>query len=239
LTPLGRSGMPGPVPPQRAVHAKRRAPSQTSSPDDGWTRAERKVLDRLTSPDRIQAYLDEVPYSADPIYRSPRSVMRDRKAHCFDGALFAACALRRLGQRPLVVDLGAVRDDDHVIALFERDGRLGAVAKSNFVGIRFREPIFRNVRELALSYFESYYNVDGEKTLRSYSAPLDLSTFDALGWMHRDDGLEVIADRTGTVRHFAMLTPELERTLTRVDQRSYQAGLLGVNAAGLYRPDKH
>jgi hypothetical protein len=228
--------MPAPVTPQKTV--QKRSTSSTKA-TDGWTRAERKVLDQLTSPDRIQAYLDEVPYSADPIYRSPRSVMRDRKAHCFDGALFAACALRRLGQRPLVVDLGAVRDDDHVIALFERDGRLGAVAKSNFVGIRFREPVFRTVRELALSYFESYYNVEGEKTLRSYSAPLDLSTYDELDWMRSDAGLEVIADRTCTVRHFAMLTPTIERALTRVDQRSYQAGLLGVNAAGLYRPGEH
>ena len=204
-----------------------------------WSRAERSLFGRLTSPDRIQDFVDGVPYSADPIYRSPRSVMRDRKAHCFDGALFAACALREIGQRPRLVDLGAVRDDDHVIALFERDGHLGAVAKSNFVGIRFREPIFRSVRELALSYFESYYNVDGEKTLRSFSVPLDLSTLDHLDWMRSDDGLEVIASRLTSIRHFPMLTPALERSLVRVDDRSYKAGLMGVNEAGLYRPGKH
>jgi hypothetical protein len=203
---------------------------------NSWNRSERSLLGRLTSPDRIQDFLDNVPYSADPIYRSPRSVMRDRKAHCFDGALFAACALRQIGQRPRLIDLGAVRDDDHVIALFERDGHLGAIAKSNFVGIRFREPVFRSVRELALSYFESYYNVDGEKTLRSFSVPLDLTAFDELDWMQSDFGLSVIADRLSSIRHYSMLTPKLERALVRVDERSYKAGLLGVNEAGLYRP---
>ncbi len=205
-------------------------------PAGAWTAAERAVLDGLRSPDQIQAFLDGVPYSADPVYRSPRSVLRDRKAHCFDGALFAACALRRLGQRPRLVDLRAVRDDDHVIAVFERDGHLGAIAKSNFVGIRFREPVFRTVRELALSYFESYYNVEGEKTLREYSAPLDLGRLDALEWMTSDERLDVIAERLNTIRHRPMLTPKLERALCRVDERSYQAGLLGVNEAGLYRP---
>jgi hypothetical protein len=209
-------------------------PRRTRSSD--FTSAEQKLLGRLDSPAAIQAFLDAVPYSADDCYRSPRSVMRDRKAHCFDGAMFAACALRRLGQRPLLCDLGAVRDDDHVLALYRRDGRWGAIAKSNFVGIRFREPIFRSLRELALSYFESYYNVEGEKTLRSYSVALDLAAFDAIDWMRRDDGLDAIAERLSTIRHYPMLTPALERALTPVDDRSYRAGLLGVNAAGLYRP---
>jgi hypothetical protein len=203
---------------------------------NGWTAAERRLLGRLTSPDRIQAYLDGIGYSADPIYRSPRSVMRDQKAHCFDGALFAACALRQIGYPPLLVDLGAVRDDDHVIAIYQRDGCLGAVAKSNFVGIRFREPIYRTVRELALSYFESYYNVEGEKTLRTFSVPLDLRGLDHLDWMRSDAGLEVIADRLDRIRHWPILTPRQARTLVRVDERSYRAGLLGVNEAGLYRP---
>jgi hypothetical protein len=203
----------------------------------GWTAPERALLRSLRSPDQIQAFLDGIPYSADPVYRSPRSVMRDRRAHCFDGALFATCALRMLGYPPLLVDLGAVRDDDHILALFERDGLLGAVAKSNFVGIRFREPVFRSVRELALSYFESYYNVDGEKTLRTYSVPLDLTAFDHLNWMREDGGLEPIAARLSSIRHHPLLTPTVERALALVDQRSYAAGLLGVNAAGLYRPD--
>lgn len=110
---------------------------------------------RLSNPSRIQAFLDELAYSTEPIYRCPLRVLRERTAHCFDGALFAAAALRCLGYPPLIVDLlPNGRDDDHLLALYRVDGHWGAVAKSNFVGLRFREPIHRTLRELALSYFE-------------------------------------------------------------------------------------
>lgn len=201
-----------------------------------WTPRELRVLGRLSDPVAIQAFLDRVPYNADPVYRSPRSVLRDRKAHCFDGAVFAAAALRRLGHVPLLVDMRAVRDDDHIIAVFRRDGHFGAVAKSNFVGLRFREPVFRNLRELMLSYFEDFFNVDREKTLRSYSAPLDLSRFDPLGWETRDGAMDVIAARLDTARHFPLITARQEARLARVDDRFFRAGMLGINRAGLYKP---
>jgi hypothetical protein len=201
-----------------------------------WTRSELAVLRRLTGPVRIQAFLDTVPYSADPIYRCPRSVLRDRRAHCYDGALFAAAALRRLGHPPLLVDMRAVRDDDHIIAIFRRDGLIGAVAKSNYVGLRYREPVFRTLRELVLSYFEDFFNPNREKTLRSYSAPLDLSRFDELSWETSDDSLDVIAARLDAVRHFPLLGKSQVASLARVDERSYRAGMLGTNRAGLYKP---
>lgn len=203
-----------------------------------WTPDEMAVLDALTSPDRIQAFLDGVEYSADPYYRSPRSVLRDRKAHCFDGALFAAAALRRLGHAPLLVDLRAWRDDDHVIAIFRRDGHVGAVAKSNFVGLRYREPIFRNLRELALSYFPAYYNLDGEMSLREYSIPLDLRRFDGINWMTSDDRLEEIATRLDRIRHYPLLTPAMIASLAPIDRRSYEAGMLGTNMAGVFVPSR-
>ena len=203
-----------------------------------WNRGELAVLGRLTDPASIQSFLDTLPYSADDIYRCPRSVLRDRKAHCFDGALFAAAALRRLGYPPRLVDLRAVRDDDHIIAIFLRGGHVGAVAKSNVVGLRYREPIFRTVRELTLSYFDDYFNLDGEKSLRAYSAPLDLSRFDALSWETSDSGLDVIAARLDAVRHFPLLTSRQEKTLSKVDERSYKAGMLGINRAGLYKPKR-
>jgi hypothetical protein len=201
-----------------------------------WSPRERTALDRLTDPARIQGFLDRIAYSADPVYRCPRSVLRDRKAHCFDGALFAAAALRRIGYPPLLVDMRAVRDDDHIIAIFRRDGGIGAVAKSNFVGLRYREPIFRSVRELTLSYFEEFYNLDREKTLREYSLPLDLSRFDALAWETSDDGLEVIATRLDTIRHFPLVTAGQAAALAPVDRRLFDAGLTGANRAGLYKP---
>jgi hypothetical protein len=196
------------------------------------------MLDRLADPARIQAFLDRLSYSADPIYRCPRSVLRDRKAHCFDGALFAAAALRRLGHPPLLVDMRAVRDDDHIIAIFRRGEYIGAVAQSNYVGLRYREPVFRTLRELVLSYFEDFFNVDREKTLRAYSRPLDLSRFDALCWETSDEGLGVIASRLDTVRHFPLLSPRQAASLARADERSYRAGTLGINRAGLYKPKR-
>jgi hypothetical protein len=207
-----------------------------SQPAFGELARERAALSRLTSPQRIQEFLDGVAYTGDPIYRSPRSVIRDRRAHCLDGALLAAAALRRLGHPPLLVDLRAVRDDDHVIAVFRRRGRLGAIAKSNFVGLRFREPIFRSIRELALSYFEPFYNIAGEKTLRAYSVILDLRSLGRPDWTVRDEAIDPIARKLDSIRHYAIAPPEAIAELSSVDPRSYRAGLVGVNEAGLYRP---
>jgi hypothetical protein len=203
--------------------------------DDFWTGEERRTLDALESPGAIQAFLDGVAYSSDHFYRSPRSVMRDRKAHCADGAVFAACALERLGLPPMLLDLRAVNDDDHVIAVFEKRGRLGAVAKSNFVGLRYREPIHRTPRELALSYFEDFYNVYGQRTLRSYSAPVDISHFGRPGWRIDDAAVEPVIDALDRARHTPLLTEAAARDLLEMDERSFRAGMLGVDEAGLYR----
>ena len=132
----------------------------------------------------------------------------------------------------------AVRDDDHIIAIFRRGGHIGAVAQSNFVGLRYRDPVFRTVRELVLSYFEDFYNVDREKTLRSYSAPLDLSRFDELSWETSSEGLDKIAARLDTIRHFPLLGRRQAASLSKVDERSYKAGMLGINRAGLYKPKR-
>jgi hypothetical protein len=203
-----------------------------------WTRAEAAVLDRLDAPGTIQRFLDSIPYSEDPIYRCPRRVLADRKAHCYDGALFAAAALARLGVPPLIVNLRAVNDDDHVIALYRVRGAWGAVAKSNVVGLRFREPIHRSLRELVMTYFEPYYNLDGERTLRAFSRPLDLGRCDHLEWRTRDAAMDVIAERLDARRHYSLLAPAMVQALGRLDERSYRAGLLGANEAGLYRPGK-
>ena len=203
----------------------------------GFNPAEQELLRSLATPAKIQTYLDGTPYSAEPIYRSPRSVMRDGKAHCFDGAVFAAAALRAIGYPPLIMELKAVRDDDHLLALFRREGYWGAVAKSNFAGLRYREPIFRNLRELSLSYFEEFFNINGEKTLRSYSVSLDLRRFDARFWQTNDTALDRIADRLDSIRHYPLINSRQERGLAPVDERLYRAGLLGADEKGLYKPD--
>jgi hypothetical protein len=201
-----------------------------------WSNEERALFKTLNTPDRIQRYLDETPYSTELVYRSPRSVIRDRKAHCFDGALFAAAALRQIGHRPVIVDILAENDDDHILALFRRHGHIGAVSKSNFVGLRYREPVYRSIRELVLSYFESYYNVAREKTLRGYWAPLDLSRLDRFDWMTADENLEEVEKALGRQRVITLISPAMAAEFVPVDRRSYEAGLMGANPAGLYQP---
>jgi hypothetical protein len=203
---------------------------------DTWDHPDLQLPSGLDRPAGIQAYLDGLPYSADPIYRCPRSVIRDRKAHCFDGALFAAAALRSLGFPPVIVEILAERDDSHILAVFKVDGRWGAIAKSNFVGLRFREPVYFSLRELVMSYFDSFYNIDREKTLRGYTVPLSLKVFDRVRWMTRDEPMAAIAARLDEIRRVFVLSRRMVERLSLMDQRSYEAGMLGVVAEGLYEP---
>lgn len=201
-----------------------------------WTEEERAVLAQLDAPWKIQEYLDNTPYNTDHQTRSPRRVMRERVAHCSEGAIFAAAALRFHGHPPLLLDLRAVDDDDHVIAIYYVRGLVGAVAKSNFSLLRFREPVYRNYRELAMSYFEPYYNMLAERTLRSYSRSLDLRRFDARSWMTTAEDLEWIGDRLNALHHYPLVDEVTVQSLQPVDNLLYRAGLLGSDAAGLYKP---
>jgi hypothetical protein len=199
--------------------------------------SEREIISGLTNPARVQIFLDDIAYSTDDFYRCPLRVLRERTAHCFDGAVFAAAALRRIGYPPLLLDLlSNGRDDEHLLALFKVDGHWGAVAKSNFVGLRFREPVYRSLRELAMSYFEQYYSIEREKTLRGYTGPLNLNRFDRFDWMTKDESLDLIARRTDEIRRINLLPPALADRLSPVDERSYQAGLTGANPKGLFKP---
>ncbi len=193
--------------------------------------AQRLLFYTLNSPAQIQAYLDDLPYIAEELDRSPLRVMTDGQAHCLDGALFAAAALRRLGFPPLILDLVPVpgKDDDHVLALYRVGGLWGAVAKSNYAGLRFREPIHRTLRELALTYFEHYYSLDGEKTLRAYTRPLDLARFDAAGWMWDEEGVEQVSRRLYRLKPIPLFPPEAAARLSPVDERSYRAGTVGTD----------
>ena len=133
---------------------------------DQLNKAELQLFRRLTDPVKIQKYLDDLPYNKErdgETCRSPRRVIRDETAHCFEAALFGAAAMRMNGHQPLILDLEAVRDDDHVIAIYRLHGGWGAIAKSNYAGLRFREPVYRTLRELVMSYFEGYYNLCGRE----------------------------------------------------------------------------
>ena len=203
-------------------------PSPRSSRDgNALTAAEKRLFKSLPTPWKIQAFLNSLPYNTEPngdTCRSPRRVMRDRTAHCFEAALFAAAALRMNGMPPLILDLVAVRDTDHVIAVYKLDGNWGAIAQSNYSGLRFREPIYRTIRELAVSYFEDYYNPQGEKTLREYSRPVNLSRFDSMEWMTAEEDVWNIAEYLVDIPH----TPMFRSTRRmHADQRLIDAGLVG------------
>jgi hypothetical protein len=199
-----------------------------------------EILVGLTTPYAIQLYLDQTPYSTEAINRTPVQVMQDRVAHCLDGALFAAAALRRIGYPPLLVDIfpDPGMDDDHVLAIYKINSGYGAVAKSNFPGLRIREPIHRNIRELVITYFEPFFNVDGIRTLRSYTRPVNLKQFDSLEWTHNPAGVQSIEHRLLTAARIDLLTPSMVPSLSPVDPLSYKAGTVGVNPEGLYQPGK-
>ncbi len=195
-----------------------------------FTREERAVFRRLTTPAKIQRYLDDLAYNKEkggPTCRGPRRVMRDRTGHCMEGALMGAAALRMLGHQPLLLDFEAVRDDDHVLAIFRERGHWGALAKSNYSGLRYREPVYRTLRELAMSYFEHYSNLKGEKTLRNYSRPVNLRRFDGIGWMTSEEELWSIPEYLVTISHTPLLDAKLVPKLGRVDERLFAAGLVG------------
>jgi len=207
--------------------------------DQELTKAEQRTIAALDTPNNIQLFLDSLGYATETVYRSPLRVLRERACQCFDGAVFAAAMLGRIGYPAVITDLlPNERDDDHVLALFREDGCWGAIAKSNFAGLRFREPVYRNVRELIMSYFENYYNLHREKTLRGYTRPLDLGAFDRLHWMTRDETMELISDRLDRCARIALLSRKMVSRLSLVDKRSCEAGLHGANRAGLSKPPK-
>ena len=211
---------------------------QDSSFESLLDEANRTILGSLTTPWDIQCYLDSLPYVGEELNRSPLRVMQDRQCHCLDGGMLAALCLRRLGYPARILDLVPEpgTDDDHVLAIFRHNGKYGAVAKSNYVGLRFREPVFRSLRELVMSYFEVFFNVEGQKTLRGYTRPLDLAAYDRYNWQTTQSGVDRVVGRLYSLRSIPVISAEEAAALHPIDERSYQAGMLGANPDGLYQP---
>src|SRR3954454_2353481 len=195
-----------------------------------FTPAELRRLRALKTPAGIQRFLEQMPYHLAGTAWSPRRVLREKTAHCLEGAIFAAAALEVLGFPPLILDLEADQDTDHVLAVFKVRGHWGALAKSNFAGCRYREPVYRTLRELALSYFNVYFNLRGERTLRRYSRPVNLARFVRRHWMTSEKDIWFIAEYLVDIPHRPLLKRGLEKHLTRVDSR-----LVKGEAVGHYR----
>jgi hypothetical protein len=204
-----------------------------------WTTGERRLLEKLATPIGIQRWLNGIAYDPELGTASPRRVIRERKANCFEGALFAAAALRFHGRPPLLVDIRSHNDDDHVLAVFKQNEAWGCIAKSNYTVLRFREPVYRTIRELMASFFDVYFNPIGEKTLRDYTAPFGLSRFDDRNWMTTEDDISWIGDALDRARHNKFLTRSQLRALERTDPDLVKAGLLGANPSGLFKPQKN
>ncbi len=207
--------------------ARRKSKSRGDAPSFGFTSSDLRTLRALKSPAGIQRFLDELPYNLSFTARSPQKVLRDRIASCLEGGIFAAAALRIIGFPALIVDLEAEQDTDHVVAVFKVREHWGAVAKSNFTGCRYREPVYRSLRELAMSYFNIYFNLRGERTLRRYSRPVNLARFDALDWMTTEKPIWFIAEHLCEIPHIPLLTPPMEKRLTRVDRRTFRGEMVG------------
>lgn len=196
----------------------------------GFTRAEMSLLRSLSPEWRIQEFLDDLSYDTTGAFcRSPRRVIRDRECQCMDGALFAAAALRVQGRTPLILDLEAEfdLDDDHVLAVFRGRHGWGAIARSNYSGLRFREPFFRTIRELVMSYYESYFNLKRDKSLRRYSRPVNLARFDRLEWMTSELDLWAIPEYLVDIPHTPIAPARALNRAAKVDRRMFAAGLVG------------
>ncbi len=194
------------------------------------TTKELRLLRGLNSPRKIQNYLNSIQASEHQkidTCRSPRRVMKEKNAHCIEGAMLAALAFRLHGYPPLVLDLTSVPHDlDHVVAVFKQHACWGAVSKTNHAVLRYREPVYRTIRELVLSYFHEYFDHQGIKTLRSYSSPVNLSRFDKQNWMTNEKDTWFIADYLCEVRHIPLLTRAQIATLRRADPVEIKAGKL-------------
>lgn len=193
---------------------------------------------QFKKPIDIQIFLNGLLYNSEYVTNSPKNVFLKQKANCFEGALFTAAVLRTMGHKPLIVDLVAENDDDHVIAIYKQNNCFGAVAKSNTTLLQFREPVYRSLRELIMSYFDFYFNTLGEKSLRTYSNPVNLSRFDKYNWMTTNDDLEFIGDYLYTIRHNKIVSPNSLRSLSRADDDLIKLCFSGSIEEGLFKPKR-
>jgi hypothetical protein len=192
------------------------------------TKEELQILKRLKTPAGIQDFINKIPINYDDekdTCLSPREVLKQNKAHCIEGAMLAALALRINGHKPLLVDLTATKDDyDHVIAVFKKDGKWGAISKSNHAVLRYREPVYNSIRELVMSYFHEYFDNKGRKNLRSYTRPVNLSIFDKKEWATSNGSVWFVPEHLVRVKHYRIITKKQVRSLRKADKIEIATG---------------
>jgi hypothetical protein len=192
-----------------------------------FTPAELRKLRSLKDPNGIQRYLDDMPYHLGDTAWSPRRVLRENTSHCFEGAIFAAAALRANGYPPLIFDLEAERDTDHVLAIYKMKGYWGSIAKSNYTNCRGREPVYRSLRELAMSYFQTYFNMRRQRSLRTYSRAVNLKRFDDQDWMTTEKPIWFVIYHLLEIPHIKLVSRAMVNRLHLVDDRTFKGEILG------------
>src|SRR3989344_3265578 len=197
----------------------------------GFSSSELKLLKSLNTPSKIQSFLNKIPINFElsrETCMSPKSVLEKRKAHCMEGAMLAAAALRFHGHKPLIMDFESTPNDfDHVVAIFKKSGFYGSISKTNHAVLRYREPIYKTLREIALSFFHEYFlNKNGKKTLRTFSSPVNLSRFDKQNWMTSKEEVWYIPVYLTKIKHYKILTKSQIRGLRKADKIEIEAGKL-------------
>jgi len=195
---------------------------------EGFTSQEKKLFATLNTPGKAQDFLNTIPFNfeldGNATLKSPARVLRTNSAHCFEGAIFGAYILSLHGHKPLVMTLKATKNDfDHVIAPFQVNGLWGALSKTNHAVLRYREPLYRDLRELVMSYFHEYFLDDGTKTLREYSEPLNLNEFEN-DWMISEGDLWGIDEELDKAKHYKIVPPSYTTLLRKADPIERKAG---------------
>jgi hypothetical protein len=191
-------------------------------------KGEEKILRKLDNEKKIQDFLNKLKINFEEngeTCMSPKRILRERKAHCIEGAFLAALCFRLAGRKAWIVDLKTTKDDfEHVLCVFRKDGKFGAVSKTNHAVLRYREPVYNSIRELVMSYFHEYFDNRGRKTLRSFSVPVDLFKKFGDDWITREDEMWDMHDYLDTIKHFQILTEKQKRNLRRADRIEIEAG---------------
>ena len=196
----------------------------------GLTKEEIEILKEHDTPKKIQDFINKIPINfeeeGEDTCISPRRILRENKCHCIEGAILAALMLRLQGRNALIVDLTSNdKDFDHVVAVFKEEGMWGAISKTNHAVLRYREPIYKSIRELAMTYFHEYFLDDGEKTLRSYTKPINLKIFDnKKNWAISEEDLWFIPEHIIKTKHYPMLTKKQITNLRKADDVEIEAG---------------
>ena len=199
-----------------------------------WSPRERRILASLRTPAHIQRFLDELEYDENAGIASPRVVLRSGKAQCVSGVLFACAALRELGYPPRLMYIDAVQDDGHCIAVYERGGLWGGIAKSNFTTLRSRDPVYPYLA-LGLSYFDGFFNQYGKRTMRSFTVPVELERFEQRGWRFSERELLYIDRAIDDTPKAWTLPRGRAGALSKVSKLLLDAGLLGAKQEGLWK----